>query len=156
MSSFLSDKKESFTGLGTFLKNPINLVLVLLLAAATLLVYNNSYDEWSGLNTLSTNCAQSGDFKTRESVKFWVSISLSIAAILAGIAMTIFLSGTPGLRIISLSILITGAVGLLLTMYRKFPFLTGQGSIAITWLVWLALIGAAVVLDIKSKGGDSE
>jgi len=39
-------------------------------------------------------------------------------------------------------------------MYRKFPFLTGPGSIAIAWLAWLGLIGAAVAFDLMNKDSD--
>lgn len=153
MADFLNDRKEGFDSLGKFFRKGSvwNIIIVLLLAGATLMVYNSSYDEWSGMNTLSTNCAQSSDYKSKESVKFWVSTSLSIVAVLGGLAMTVFLSGTRGVQIISISILLTGIVGLLLTMMRQFPFLTGQGTIAVTWILWLALIGAAVAIEFISK-----
>ena len=46
MSGFLDGRKAGFANLGDFLrKSPLYIIIVLLLAGATLMVYNSSYDE---------------------------------------------------------------------------------------------------------------
>ena len=154
MSDFLSERKAEFKNLGEFLgSKPHYLVVVLLLAATTLLAFNSLYDRWSGLDALTTKCTKSEDYESKQYVKSIVSVSLSILAILAGIAMTVFLADQRGVRIISLSILIVGVVGLLLTVFTRFPdaLFSEKGTVFAPWFAWIVLIVAAVILDFRAK-----
>jgi len=109
-----------------------------------LMAYNSIY------NAIAQNYTQnSTDCTQISTVKFWVNISLSIVAILGGVAMIIFLSSMKGFKAISLAILIAGIVGLMLTLFVKIPIFTGWGNIVVTLIILVALLGAALFLELK-------
>jgi hypothetical protein len=150
-SALKNNIKTGFKDLAKFVDNPLNMVITLLLAGAILMAYNSIYNAIAQNYTkTSTDCTQIS------TVKFWVNISLSIVAILGGAAMIIFLSSKKGFKSISLAILIAGIVGLMLTLFVKVPIFTGWGNIIVTLIILVALIGAAVFLELKGlKSGSN-
>lgn len=143
-SSLKDNIKVGFKDMAKFVDNPLNMVITLLLAGAIIMAYNSIY------NAIAQNYTQtSTDCTQISTVKFWVNISLSIVAILGGIAMIVFLSSKKGFKAISLAILIAGVVGLMLTLFVKLPIFTGWGNILVTLIILVALVGAALFLELK-------
>lgn len=143
--------EQTKTIAGFFKMDGTGYILTLGIALAGIAALMNTYDALSRVGELQKSCADQDPLKSELDNKFWITLAVSAVVLLFGLVFAWFLRDkrSTGLTILTLSVILLGAFGILYAIQMKASVLDVGPKIWVSWIVFIGFVIAGIVYAWK-------
>lgn len=130
-------------------RNNLQLIALLGIALSGLAAFVTTYDALFKVDSLKSQCDQSGELKSALQTRFIVLLVISCLAVVLGLLIAWFVRNSPA-KIVLLGIAGAGLAGILYAVVNKYNHAQSSIKLGLSWASFVAFVILGVILGFRS------